>query len=91
MTPVDIPLGVIAVAFALTLARIALGPTLADRIVAAELAYALLLAVIVLLAVRLESPHALMVAVVGALLQFVASSALAYLMDRPDDRPGSEQ
>jgi multicomponent K+:H+ antiporter subunit F/multicomponent Na+:H+ antiporter subunit F len=91
MTPVDAPLVVIAIAFALTLVRIALGPTLADRIVAAELAYALLLAVIVLLAVRLESANALMVAVVGALLQFIASSALAYLMVRHEDLPRDER
>lgn len=80
MTPVDLPLVVLAVAFALTLVRSARGPTLADRLAATELGFAILVAAIGLLAVRLQSPEVLDVAVIAVLLQFISTSGLAYLL-----------
>lgn len=82
MTPVDLPLAVLAIGFTLALGRVAWGPSPADRVIAAELAFVVLLAGLGLLAVRLESTHVLTVAVVVALLQFVTTAALAYLIQR---------
>ncbi|RCW39130.1 multisubunit sodium/proton antiporter MrpF subunit [Halopolyspora algeriensis] len=86
MSPIDLPLGILAAAFALTLMRIATGPSLADRVTAAELAFVVLLAGIGLLAARLHSTHALTVAVIAALLQFIATAALAALLLRAEPR-----
>lgn len=82
MSPVDAPLAVLAVAFAVTLLRIVVGPSLADRVIAAELAFAVLLGAIALLAVRLGSTPVLDVAAIAALLQFITTAALAYLLQR---------
>lgn len=86
MSPIDLPLGILAAAFALTLVRIATGPSLADRVIAAELAFVVLLAGIGLLAARLHSTHALTVAVIAALLQFITTAALAALLLRAEPR-----
>lgn len=82
MMPVDLPLVVLAVGFALTLRRGAMGPSFADRLVAVELGFAILLASMGLLAVRVGSPQLLDVAVVAALLQFISTVSLAYLLHR---------
>lgn len=80
MMPVDLPLTVLAVAFALALVRGARGPSLADRLVATELTFAILVGATGLLAVRLQSVEVLDVAVVAVLLQFISTSGLAYLL-----------
>ena len=85
MMPVDLPLAVLAVAFALTLVRWSRGPSLADRLVSSELAFAILVAGTGLLAVRVRSPEVLDVAVVAALLQFISTAALAYLLRRHEE------
>lgn len=85
MNPTDLPLAILAIAFALTLARLAAGPSLGDRVIAAELGSAVLVAAIPLLAVRLGSTHALDVAIIAALLQFVATAALAWLLQHGSD------
>ncbi|MHA6803611.1 monovalent cation/H+ antiporter complex subunit F [Salinifilum ghardaiensis] len=90
MNPVDVPLGILAVAFALSLVRIATGPSLADRVVAAELALVVLLAAIGLLAALLDSSHVLTVALIAALLQFIATASLASLLDRADAEGSTE-
>lgn len=86
MSPTDVPLAILALAFLLALVRMALGPSVADRVIAAELGAAVLVAAMPLLAVRLDSSHLLDVAILAALLQFVATSALAsLLLPRPTD------
>lgn len=84
MTLLDGALGVLAAAYLLALVRVGLGPTLADRVVASELGLAVLVGGIGLLAVRLESTHFLDAVVLVALLQFVATIALARLLERKE-------
>lgn len=80
MTPTALPLALLALAFLITLVSIVRGPTLVDRAIAAELAFVITLAVLALLAAMLESTHVLTAAVITALLQFIATAALAYLV-----------
>lgn len=87
-TPLDIPLAVLATAFILVLARIATGPTLADRIVAAELGFVIVVCALIVLGARLGSIHPITVAMISALLQFVATAALAELLRRKTDPTG---
>lgn len=84
MNVVDIPLAILAVAFLVALARVATGPSLADRVVASEVALASFVGGIGLLAVRLGSTHFLDAVVLVALLQFVATIALARLLERQE-------
>lgn len=86
MNPIDIPLAILALAFAIALSRLRSGPTAADRVVAAELLFALVLTSTVLLAARLGSHHVLDVAVIVALVQFVTTAALASLVGRKPER-----
>lgn len=88
MTPTALPLALLALAFLISLVSIARGPTLVDRAIAAELAFVITLAVLALLAAMLESTHVLTAAVITALLQFIATAALAYLVaQRREDSP----
>lgn len=80
MSPTDLPLALLALAFLICLVSVARGPTLMDRALAAELAFVITLAVLALLAAILESRHVLTAAVITALLQFIATAALAYLV-----------
>ncbi len=84
MTPVDMPLGVVAVSFVIALVRVAIGPSLADRAVGGEVCLVTLVGGIALLAARLESTHFLDAVVVAALVQFIATIALALLLERKE-------
>lgn len=79
MSPVDLPLAILAIAFAIALVRIAAGPSLGDRIIATELTFVVLLAGLGLLTARIDDEHIMDVAVIAALLQFITTAALAYL------------
>lgn len=82
----DVALGVLALAYLVALVRVGLGPTLADRVVASEVGLVALIGGIGLLAVRLDSTHYLDAVVLVALLQFVATIALARLLERKVSR-----
>lgn len=85
MNPTDIPLALLAIAFFVCLISIARGPTLMDRAIGAELAFVITLAGLALLAANLESTHVLTAGVITALLQFIATAALAYLVSKGED------
>jgi multicomponent Na+:H+ antiporter subunit F len=80
--------GFVALAFALlvTIWRGAVGPTDADRAVGADVAFFVFVAGVALLAIRLPEPVFIDVVLVGTLVGFVASVALAHLVDRRTDR-----
>lgn len=82
MSPLDVPLALLALAFALSLLRLATAPTVADRVIAAEFAFAVLLGAIGLLGARLQAPAVVTVGLVAGLLQFVSTAALARLVHR---------
>lgn len=86
MIAVDLPLALLAMAFLVALIRIAIGPSLADRVVASEIGLASFVGGIGLLAVRLDSTHFLDAVVLAALLQFIATIALARLLERKEGR-----
>lgn len=73
---------VLGVAFLTTVWRMALGPTNADRAVAADLAFFVLIGVLALAAVRFDQPVFFDLVLVATLVGFVASLALARLIDR---------
>lgn len=87
MSPLDVPLAILGVAFVLALVRIGIGPTLADRVVAGEVGLVTFVAGLALLAARLGEDHLLDAVVVAALLQFIATVALARLIERRERRP----
>lgn len=84
MSPLDLPLVILGVAFVIALARIAIGPTLADRVVAGEVGLLTFVSGLALLAARLGQTHLLDAVVVAALLQFIATVALARLIERKE-------
>lgn len=82
MRPVDLPLALLAVAFLVALVRIARGPTLPDRAVAAEVALVTVVGGIAILSARLGSEHLLDVVVVATLTQFIATVSFGRLLER---------
>lgn len=87
MSPVDIPLALVAVAFLISLVRVAKGPTLPDRAVAAEVGLVTLVGGIALLAARLDSIHFLDVVVVATLIQFIATVSFGRLLEHREQDP----
>lgn len=82
MTPLDLALMGLAVAFGVSLIRAVLGPSLADRSIAADVGFYAVVAAIALLAVRTGSEAFLDVVLIATLLGFVASVALSLLVGR---------
>lgn len=82
MTGVDIALWVLAAGFVAALVRVILGPTVADRAVAADVCFYVVVAALALLSVRLEAPALLDAVLVATTLGFVATIALARLVRR---------
>lgn len=84
MSPLDVPLVLLAVAFVTALVRLGTGPTLADRAIAAEVCLVSVVAAIALLGARSGTSHSLDAVVVATLLQFVATIALGRLLERKE-------
>jgi multicomponent Na+:H+ antiporter subunit F len=76
---------------ALGLVRILRGPTLADRIMAAQLLGTGGIAVLLLLGAATEASAAIDVALSLALLAAFASAAFAQGVEAPDDRDGPDR
>lgn len=83
MTAVDLALLGLAAAFLTGLARLAIGPSVADRAVAADLCFYAAIGALALLAVKLESATFVDAVLVAALLGFVATLALARQVGKP--------
>jgi len=78
----DVLLGVLAAAMAVVIWRLVTGPTDADRVVAVDLAFVIFVAGTALLAVRLRAPSALILVLAATLVGFLATVALAHLLER---------
>lgn len=82
MILLDLALGGLALAFALALVRAAIGPTVADRAVAADLGLYAIVGAIALFALRSHADAFLDVVLIATLLGFLATVALAALVGR---------
>jgi multicomponent Na+:H+ antiporter subunit F len=71
---------VLAAAAVAATVRVVRGPTDADRVLAVDLGFVVVLAALALLAVRLRAPALLDLVVVGTLVGFLATVALARLV-----------
>lgn len=88
MSPLDLALniGVVAVTLAVLLCAVRLlrGPTITDRVLALDTLYMNVLALIVLLGIRWNTPLLFEGALLVAMLGFVATVALARYLSRGD-------
>lgn len=82
MSVADVALVLLATAFLASLFRVGLGPSLADRALAIDVALFTVVAAIALLAIELEAFAYHDVVLIATLLGFVATAALAWLLGR---------
>lgn len=82
MTPLDLALAALAIAFSTAIIRAVRGPHVSDRALAADLGFHIVVAAIALLAVRSGFAEFLDVVLVGTLLGFLATIALGALIGR---------
>ncbi len=78
----DVVLGGLALAMAAATARVILGPSNADRALAVDFGFAVFVAAVAVLAVRLEQPALLDLVLAATLLGFLTTVALAALVER---------
>jgi multicomponent Na+:H+ antiporter subunit F len=69
-----------------TVGRLARGPSIPDRVVAVDATAAVVVGMMAVLAVALDEPVFLDVAIVIALIAFVGTVAFAQYLARPSDR-----
>ncbi len=74
----DIILMILGVSLVLTLARLIVGPTLPDRVVALDLIGIITAGIIAVLAIDYDDPVYLIVSVVLALIAFIGTIAFAF-------------
>ena len=82
MIVVDLALLALAAGFLAALARVVVGPSVADRAVAADVCFYVVVAALALLSVRLEAPALLDAVLVATMLGFIATISLARLVRR---------
>ncbi len=80
MILIDAALVVLALALAVATVRLAAGPTDADRALAVDFGFAVALAAVALLAVRLDAPALLDLVLVGTLVGFLSTVAFPRLV-----------
>lgn len=86
MTLTDLALGLVVLAVLPAMWRVARGPTATDRVVAAEMVFIAAVAALVLVALRLDQPVLMDVALVAVLGGFVATLSLTRLLRRGEDQ-----
>lgn len=82
MTLVDLSLVILAISFMVVVWTLVTGPGDPDRVVALELGFVMFVAVVALLAVRLRIPAVLTLVLAATLVGFLATVAVAYLLER---------
>ncbi|WP_206051483.1 monovalent cation/H+ antiporter complex subunit F [Nocardioides ferulae] len=78
----DIALLMLSAALGVAMLRVARGPTDADRALAADVGFAVLIAAVAILAVRLDEPTLYSLVMVATLAGFLTTVALARLVER---------
>lgn len=81
-TIVFVVLPIIAVAVVLAFLRLVRGPSIADRVIALDLLTTIGIGIIVAYAIATDQPAFLDVAIILALLGFLATVAFAYYIER---------
>ncbi|MTV24343.1 pesticidal protein Cry26Aa [Nitriliruptoraceae bacterium ZYF776] len=82
MTLVDLALVGLAIAFALSLVRAVIGPTVPDRAVAADVGLYTVIGAVALAVLRVGADEFIDVALIATLLGFLATIALGALVGR---------
>lgn len=80
MVLLDVALGALALCLVVAALRVVAGPTDADRALGVDFGFAVVIAAIALLAVRLEAPAMLDLVLVATLVGFLATVAIARLV-----------
>ena len=80
MILLDAALVVLALALVVATVRLVIGPTDADRALGVDLGFAVVLAAVALLAVRLDAPALLDLVLVATLVGFLSTVAFARLV-----------
>lgn len=91
---IDVALVLVVLGVFAAIIRAAIGPSRADRIVAAELGFVAAVSAIVLIALRLDEPVLFDFALIAVLIGFLTTIGLARLVTRQDDehdRPGRKR
>ncbi|MFX4291345.1 monovalent cation/H+ antiporter complex subunit F [Streptomyces bohaiensis] len=78
----DIVLAVLALSMAVAIGRMTFGPTKADRVVAVEFGFVIVIGAIALIAVRSDSPSLFDLVLVMTLVGFLTTMSLAHLVER---------
>lgn len=82
MVLLDVVLAALAVALLAAVVRVVRGPTHADRTLAFDFSFAVLIAAVAVLAVRLDTPALVHLVGAATLLGFLGTVALAALVER---------
>ena len=86
----DVALIFLVIGVLAAIVRAAIGPSRADRIVAAELGFVAAVSAIVLVALRLDEPVLFDFALIAVLIGFLTTIGLARLVTRKDDADSGE-
>lgn len=88
VTAIDVALVLVVLGMLAAIVRAAIGPSRADRVVAAELGFIAVVSAMLLIALRLDKPIFYDFALVSVLIGFLTTIGLARLVTR--DQPQSE-
>lgn len=86
ITAIDVALVLVVLGMLAAIIRAAIGPTGADRIVAAELGFIAAVSAMLLIALRLEEPIFYDFALVSVLIGFLTTLGLARLVTKAPDQ-----
>lgn len=82
MILIDILLGALAATMAVVIWRLVTGPSDGDRVISVDLAFVVFVADVALLSARLGEPSVLILVLVATLVGFLATVAIAHLLER---------
>lgn len=85
ITAIDVALGLVVLGMLAAIVRAAIGPSRADRVVAAELGFIAAVSAMLLIALRLDEPIFFDFALVSVLIGFLTTIGLARLVTRDED------
>ncbi len=88
---IDIALALIVIGSLAAIVRAAVGPSRADRVVAAELGFIAAVSAMLLIAMRLDEPILYDFALVAVLIGFLTTIGLARLVHRRSTAPAREE
>lgn len=88
---IDVALVLVVIGVFAAIIRAAIGPSRADRIVAAELGFVAAVSAIVLIALRLDEPVLFDFALIAVLIGFLTTIGLARLVTRKDESESDRQ